>query len=40
MNFVADESVDAPIVDRLRQQGHAVWSVAEMMPGIADDVVL
>jgi predicted nuclease of predicted toxin-antitoxin system len=40
VNFVADESVDAPIVKRLRQQGHVVWSVAEMTPGITDDVVL
>lgn len=40
MNFVADESVDQPIVDRLRRDGHQVWSVAEMNPGISDDVVL
>lgn len=40
MNFVADESVDQPIVDRLRCDGHQVWSVAEMTPGISDDAVL
>ncbi len=40
MNFVADESVDRPIVDRLRQEGHSVWYVAEMEPGISDDAVL
>jgi predicted nuclease of predicted toxin-antitoxin system len=40
MNFVADESVDYPIVRRLRQAGHTVWAVAEMEPGIADTVVL
>ncbi len=39
MNFVADESVDCPIVDRLRQDGHPVWYVAEMEPGISDDAV-
>ncbi|MCA1626567.1 MAG: DUF5615 family PIN-like protein [Acidobacteria bacterium] len=40
MNLLADESVDRPIVERLRQDGHDVLSVAEMEPGIADDVVL
>lgn len=40
MNFVADESVDYPIVLRLRQEQHTVWAVAEMEPGIADTVVL
>ncbi|HOU14845.1 MAG TPA: DUF5615 family PIN-like protein [Anaerolineae bacterium] len=40
MNFVADESVDYPIVRRLRQEQHTVWAVAEMEPGIADTVVL
>jgi hypothetical protein len=29
MNFVADESVDRQIVDRLREDGHKVWYVAE-----------
>ncbi len=36
MNFVADESVDYPIVLRLRQEKYTVWAVAEMEPGIAD----
>jgi predicted nuclease of predicted toxin-antitoxin system len=40
MNFLADESVDQQIVDRLRQDGHLVWYVAEMKPGISDDTVL
>lgn len=40
MNFVADESVDRHIVERLREDGHRVWYVAEMEPGISDDVVL
>lgn len=40
MNFVADESVDHPIVLRLRETGHTVWAVVEMAPGISDTVVL
>jgi len=40
MNFVADESVDSSIVLRLRGQGHRVWYVAEMDPGLFDDAVL
>ena len=40
MKFLADESVDRQIVDRLRQDNHIVWYVAEMAPGISDDVVL
>ena len=30
MIFVADESIDRQIVDRLRQDGHTVHYVAEM----------
>ncbi|MDL1962260.1 MAG: DUF5615 family PIN-like protein [Deltaproteobacteria bacterium] len=40
MNFVADESVDRQIVERLRDDGHSVWYVAEMAPSISDDEVL
>ncbi|MBC7263390.1 MAG: DUF5615 family PIN-like protein [Chloroflexi bacterium] len=40
MNFVADESVDCQIVDRLRRDGHLVHYVAEMEPGVSDDAVL
>lgn len=40
MNLLADESVDRQIVDRLRREGHTVRYVAEMEPGIADDIVL
>jgi predicted nuclease of predicted toxin-antitoxin system len=40
MNFVADESVDGDIVQRLRQKDHHVWYVAEMEPGLSDDQVL
>ena len=40
MNIVADESVDAPIVAALRQAGHDVSYIAELSPGVSDDVVL
>jgi predicted nuclease of predicted toxin-antitoxin system len=40
MNILADESVDGQIVYRLRRDGHLVHYVAEMEPGISDDVVL
>jgi predicted nuclease of predicted toxin-antitoxin system len=40
VNFLADESIDRQIVDLLRQDGHSVWYVAEMDPGIGDDVIL
>jgi predicted nuclease of predicted toxin-antitoxin system len=40
VNLLADESIDGPIVDRLRQEGHRVFYVAEMEPGISDDAVL
>ena len=40
MKFLCDESVDGPIVDRLRLDGHDVWYVAEMDPGLSDEAVL
>lgn len=40
MNFLADESVDAPIVAALRADGHDVHSVAELEPSIPDEEVL
>ena len=40
MNLLADESVDRPVVDRLRQQGHEVVYVAELSPSMSDDQVL
>ena len=40
MNFLADENLDRQIVERLRQDGHTVLYVAEMAPGISDDVDL
>lgn len=40
MNFLADEDVDFPVVQRLRGDGHEVLYVAEMAPGISDETVL
>lgn len=40
MNFLADESVDFPIVERLRFDGHLVMAIAEISPSISDDEVL
>ncbi len=40
MNFLADEGVDRQIVERLRQDGHRLWYVAEMKPGISDAAML
>ena len=40
MNILADENIDRQIVERLRQDGHAVLSVAELDPSISDDDVL
>jgi len=40
MNLLADEGVDGPIVNRLRQEGHEVAYIAEMSPGIDDDTIL
>jgi predicted nuclease of predicted toxin-antitoxin system len=40
MNFLADEGVDFPVVERLRGDGYEVLYVAEMDPGISDERVL
>lgn len=40
MNLLADESVDQPIVIRLREEGHTVLAIVEMRPGIPDEAVL
>ena len=40
MNLLADEGVERQIVERLRQEGHVVLYIAEMEPGIEDDVIL
>jgi predicted nuclease of predicted toxin-antitoxin system len=40
MQFVADESVDAQIVERLRLEGFDVYYIAEASPSISDTKVL
>jgi predicted nuclease of predicted toxin-antitoxin system len=40
MNFLADESIDQPIVTALRDDGHVVIAIAELAPSISDDEVL
>jgi predicted nuclease of predicted toxin-antitoxin system len=40
MKLLADESVDRPIVERLRLDGHDVLYVAEFETGISDTEVL
>jgi predicted nuclease of predicted toxin-antitoxin system len=40
MNIIADESVDTPVVARLRMDGHTVISIQEESPGITDEAVL
>lgn len=40
MNIVADEGVDRPIVEHLRDDGHVVAYIAEESPSITDDQVL
>lgn len=40
MILLADENVDSEIVERLRKDGHRVWYVAEMEPGISDEAVM
>lgn len=40
MKFVADENIDRQIVESLRREGHVIWYVAEMDPGVSDQDVL
>lgn len=40
MDLVADEGVDRPIVNRLREEGHEVLYIAELEPGMTDEDVL
>jgi predicted nuclease of predicted toxin-antitoxin system len=40
MKFVADESVDFPIIEVLRENNFDVFSIAETTPSISDDEVL
>jgi predicted nuclease of predicted toxin-antitoxin system len=40
VNLLADEGIERQIVERLRRDGHDVLYIAEMQPGIGDEVVL
>ena len=40
MKLLADENVDRPIVERLRQSGYQVKAIAEIAPGATDEEVL
>jgi hypothetical protein len=40
VNILCDEGVDSEVVAQLRHDGHSVFYVAEMEPGIDDDTVL
>ena len=40
MKLLIDENVDRLIVDRLRADGHEIWSINELQPGITDEEVL
>ncbi|MFN0105708.1 MAG: DUF5615 family PIN-like protein [Bryobacteraceae bacterium] len=40
MKFLADESLEGRVVNRLRLDGHEVIYVAEMQPGVNDEDVL
>ncbi len=40
MNLLVDESVDSPIVKELRAGNYSVIYIAELEPGIPDEVVL
>ena len=40
MKLVADEGIDRQIVERLRQDGHSVFYIAEEAPSSSDDEVL
>ena len=40
MKFLADENVDAPIVEQLRKKGYTVLYVSELAQGATDEQVL
>ncbi|MEA2879098.1 MAG: hypothetical protein QOF14_4294 [Hyphomicrobiales bacterium] len=40
MRFLADENVSRLVIERLRNEGHDVVSVAETTPGAPDDDIL
>ena len=40
MVIVADENIDAAIIERLRKDGYDVYSISEETPGFPDNLVL
>jgi predicted nuclease of predicted toxin-antitoxin system len=40
VNFVADESIDRQVAERLGEDGHTIIYTAGMYPGVTDDDVL
>jgi predicted nuclease of predicted toxin-antitoxin system len=40
LKFFIDESVDAPVAERLRQDGHDLICIWELEPGLSDNDVL
>lgn len=40
MYLLADDGVERQIVERLRSDGHSVAYIAEMSPGISDEIIL
>ena len=40
MILLADENIDQSVVAGLRAEGHQVFAVSDMEPGVTDDVVL
>ena len=40
MRFLADESCDFAVVNALREAGHDVTAVKDMLPGAPDDAVI
>lgn len=40
MRLLVDESVERQVVEHLRREGHDVIYIAEIEPGVTDDIVL
>jgi predicted nuclease of predicted toxin-antitoxin system len=40
MTIVADENIEKPIIESLREHGFTVISIQELSPGVQDSVVL
>lgn len=40
MEIVADQNIDQPIIDKLRADGHNVFTIQDNFPGVDDDTVL